>query len=170
MRCHYCGTPLGITASALGDADFCSREHRTSYHARLRKGLALLTSVFCCSTPLATAIVGFVPAEFAHGPRHRLEPLLTLRLESAALAVIPDTDAASTSTVSNDAGGDDKTTRNDPGPKHAPPAPLAGKRRIPAGADRAGKLARLAELGSRLGAIRSQLDRVSSAPHPLATA
>jgi hypothetical protein len=49
MRCLYCGETSWRPFRWMADGEFCSREHRKSYHQRLRKVVAELAE--CQSSP-----------------------------------------------------------------------------------------------------------------------
>ena len=141
MNCHFCGKSLGIAAAAAGDSDFCSSEHRKKFHTRLTKGLHLIADD-SQAPKLAGPLTTFVPVDSLPRPALFVGPICRLRLPAPSLAVAAD-------------------VRPGPEVKASPLAVVAGP---------AGKADRLADLGSRLRGLRSQLDRASGAPRQLATA
>ena len=56
MRCLYCGETSWRPFRRMADGEFCSREHRKSYHERLRKIAGDLAE--CQSAPAKTILPG----------------------------------------------------------------------------------------------------------------
>jgi len=69
MRCLYCGETSWRPFRRMADGEFCSREHRKSYHERLRK--IAIDLVECQTAPANTALPGRAVVET---PETHFEP------------------------------------------------------------------------------------------------
>ena len=153
MKCHYCGASLGLAALAAGDSDFCSKAHRAKFQSRFGKGLALLAKDLLRPSNLAGPMTAFVGCDLParHSPAREIRFPSRMLLPAPAFTIVPDplevpVTVERTLTVS----------------------PLL----LPAATrdDRSSTLDRIARLGSRLGALRSELGRATGVRARAATA
>jgi len=100
MRCLYCGETSWRPFRRMANGEFCSREHRQSYHERLKR---IATDLAECQVSSAkTELSGSAVVET---PAAQLEPNVSICCEllpietSAALASPPDYEHAATASA-----------------------------------------------------------------------
>jgi hypothetical protein len=151
-----------MAADAAGDSDFCSVEHRKRFQSRLKKALTLLGPESGGTPRLAPAIITYIPANQFAQPAQPEELRYPLRFSMACFAIDadlpPNLGAAIPAEVINEPT-DKEVLRS------ARFSPSEDGRR-----NEVRKPDRIAVLGSRLRALRTELDRASGGPGRLATA
>jgi hypothetical protein len=159
MKCHLCGKPLGIAIGG-GETDFCSTDHRKRFHFRLNKALTLLGRDLRNEPRPAPPIITYVPAVHQSRPAQSDDFLNPLRCPVACLAIVVDPPTHQGATFAAEQVKQQTTI-------------LLADRQNPSevGRQTEGKRPdRLVVLGSRLRALRVELDRAAGVPRRLATA
>ena len=163
MKCHFCGDSVGISAAIAGDQDFCSRDHRTRYVARLRRGMATVACDDAQQLELAAPIMAYAPmnapariaGDLTFGHMLRLVPAgLSIAAEELAPQVESEPVVAAEPAFPEQLPFKVKLPRT---PRETPEA----------GSNRLDKLAALA---ARMRGLRDELQGATDVPRYLATA